>query len=59
MAPEVFETEHDDTKTYDEKCDIFSLGCILYYLLIGKQAFDKDKAKQSNIEMKFNWHQVE
>lgn len=30
MAPEVFETENDSSKTYNEKCDIFSLGCILY-----------------------------
>lgn len=39
MAPEVFETETDQEKTYDEKADIFSLGCILYYLLIGKPLF--------------------
>lgn len=39
MAPEVFETETDPNKSYSEKCDIFSLGCILYYLLIGKPLF--------------------
>jgi len=32
MAPEIFECEEDPTKTYDEKSDIFSLGCILYRL---------------------------
>ena len=39
MAPEVFLTENDNNATYDEKCDVFSLGCILYYLLIGHPLF--------------------
>ncbi|CAD8090260.1 unnamed protein product [Paramecium sonneborni] len=56
MAPEVFETELDQTKTYNEKCDIFSLGCILYYLLIGKPLFAN---KQANMEMKIDWMVVE
>ncbi|CAD8205849.1 unnamed protein product [Paramecium octaurelia] len=56
MAPEVFETETDPTKTYNEKCDIFSLGCILYYLLIGKPLFAN---KQANMEMKIDWMAVE
>lgn len=62
MAPEVFETEEDDTKTYNEKCDIFSLGCILYQLMTGKMLFSGATSaliKQANVEMKLNWVQIE
>lgn len=32
MAPEVLLCENDKALTYNEKCDIFSLGCIFYRL---------------------------
>lgn len=32
MAPEVFICEEDKSKSYNEKCDVFSLGCLLYEL---------------------------
>lgn len=32
MAPEVILCENNKELTYDEKCDIFSLGCIFYRL---------------------------
>lgn len=32
MAPEIFDCEENKNVSYDEKCDIFSLGCILYRL---------------------------
>jgi serine/threonine protein kinase len=31
MAPEILEY-----KKYDEKCDIYSLGCTFFYMLYGK-----------------------
>jgi serine/threonine protein kinase len=30
------------TKTYNEKCDIFSLGCVFYFILTGKELFNTD-----------------
>ena len=36
-APEVF------LKQYDEKCDIWALGVVLYQMVIGDTAFDNDK----------------
>jgi len=35
MAPEVVEK-----KFYNEKCDVWSLGIILYYLLTGSRPFE-------------------
>jgi len=38
MAPE----QVKDAKTVDQRADVFSLGCILYDLVCGQQAFDDD-----------------
>ena len=35
MAPEILENS-----TYDEKCDVWSLGLILYEMIEGETAFD-------------------
>lgn len=40
MAPEVILCENNQTLTYNEKCDIFSLGCILYRLITNKPLFN-------------------
>lgn len=40
MAPEVFEDE-----PYDEKCDVWSCGVMLYQLLTGRYPFDADDEK--------------
>lgn len=36
MAPEVF------TGKYDQKCDVWSLGCTLYFTIFGKLPFQAD-----------------
>jgi len=28
---------------YDEKCDLWSIGCIMYSILVGNSAFDYDE----------------
>lgn len=35
VAPEVL-----NLNIYDEKCDVFSFGCLAYLLLSGKKLFD-------------------
>ena len=40
MAPEVSECELDKNKVYDEKCDIFSLGCIFYQMINNRKLFN-------------------
>ena len=49
MAPEVAKKIEGIRVT--EKADIFSLGCILYYLLTGEEAFSgKEKDLERKIE---------
>ena len=50
MAPEVSRKFKVDRIT--EKADIFSLGCILYYLSTRKEAFDGDEKDEKEISKK-------
>ncbi|EGR32017.1 hypothetical protein IMG5_098530 [Ichthyophthirius multifiliis] len=45
VAPEILSNESEDHR-YDEKCDIFSVGVILYILLTGKSIFEGKKFSQ-------------
>ncbi|CAD8114087.1 unnamed protein product [Paramecium sonneborni] len=45
MAPEIINFSKD--KPYDEKADIFSLGCVLYKLLTGENLFSTKQGKQT------------
>ncbi|CAD8189054.1 unnamed protein product [Paramecium pentaurelia] len=45
MAPEIINFNKD--KPYDEKADIFSLGCVLYKLLTGENLFNTKQSKQT------------
>ncbi|CAD8157829.1 unnamed protein product [Paramecium octaurelia] len=45
MAPEIINYNKD--KQYDEKADIYSLGCLLYKLLTGENLFNTKSAKQT------------
>jgi hypothetical protein len=47
MAPEVCNII--GTPRITEKADIFSLGCILYYLLYRKEAFTSNEEKKENL----------
>ena len=40
MAPEVIAADDGAGPPYTEQCDVFSLGCVLFTLLSGYQAFD-------------------
>ena len=35
VAPQIFESN-----IYDERCDVFSFGCLAYLLLSGKKLFE-------------------
>ena len=39
MAPEVIETFTGDAFSYDKKCDLWSLGVMVYMMLSGKPPF--------------------
>jgi len=55
-APEI--ARKIEVKRITEKADIFSLGCILYYLLKGEEAFtgkEKDLSKKiENLQRKID-----
>ncbi len=53
VAPEVFKS-----KFYDYRCDIFSLGSVMYQLLTGEYLFDGESAKEiikRNIECNLSY----
>ncbi|CAD8126526.1 unnamed protein product [Paramecium sonneborni] len=61
MAPEIFDCEENKNVSYDEKCDIFSLGCILYRLITNKPLFDSQNQivlKQQNKECNLDWIKI-
>lgn len=35
MAPEIFKAQKHQVESYDQKCDIWSLGTVLYELVFG------------------------
>ena len=41
MAPELISSHEEN---YNEKVDIWSLGCLVYYVLSGKHAFSEDES---------------
>ena len=47
-APEV--SKIIEVHKVTEKADIFSLGCILYYLIIGKTAFTGNEKNQEDLK---------
>ncbi|CAD8210052.1 unnamed protein product [Paramecium octaurelia] len=61
MAPEVILCENNKNLTYDEKCDIFSLGCIFYRLITNKPLFNGQNSlamKQQNKECNLDWTKI-
>ncbi|CAD8077040.1 unnamed protein product [Paramecium primaurelia] len=58
MAPEIFVCEEDKSKSYNEKCDVFSLGCLLYELTTTKPLFSGNNLKQSNKECNINMNKL-
>jgi len=47
IAPEVFKYDQKDPATnYDHRCDVFSAGCIMYYMLFGFPFFEGANASE-------------
>lgn len=46
MAPEILMQTEDDLKGYDQRCDIWSLGVVLYILLGGYHPFQTDNMEE-------------
>mmetsp|Transcript_54742 Transcript_54742/g.62927 ORF Transcript_54742/g.62927 Transcript_54742/m.62927 type:complete len:657 (-) Transcript_54742:48-2018(-) len=47
IAPEVFKYDHKNPSTnYDDRCDVFSAGCILFFMLFGVPFFDGGNASE-------------
>jgi len=46
IAPEVFKYDDKDFNTaYDDHCDVFSVGCLLYYMLFSQPLFEGSTAQ--------------
>jgi serine/threonine protein kinase len=46
IAPEVFKYDDKDFNTsYDDHCDVFSIGCLLYYMLFSQPLFEGSTAQ--------------
>ncbi|CAK74127.1 unnamed protein product (macronuclear) [Paramecium tetraurelia] len=58
MAPEIFACEDDKQKSYNEKCDVFSLGCLLYELTTNKPLFSGNNIKLLNKECNINTNKL-
>jgi len=47
IAPEVFRYDHKNANTnYNDRCDVFSAGCILFYMLYSYPLFDGHGASE-------------
>ena len=53
MAPEVVDTFHGEVFSYDKKCDLWSLGVLVYMMLSGTVPFS------GRCEQKCGWERGE
>lgn len=62
IAPEVFKYDPKvATTSYDHHCDVFSAGCILYYMIFGTAFFDGANASEilkSNRRFAVDFHAI-